>query len=354
MELTARVQAVLRHGQFVNGPEVGEFERAMARYIGVGNAVALNSGTDALILALRVLGVGEGDVVALPAFTFSATASAAAMCGAIIHLADIRESDFGIDVNTLSDPDVLKAMIAVDMFGIPCDWPSVIDICATHRIHLVEDAAQAIGARFAGAKCGSIGMIGCASFYPSKPLPCAGDGGMLFTNYDSIAQRARMLANHGRVSERRYEAERVGTNSRLDTIQAAVLLDRLKVFESREIPWRIAQAQEYGNRLPACRHHEPRPGREPVWSWYPVLYESRKERDDVLQNYGGYVGARVIYPTPIHLMPAFEYLGYRRGDFPVAESVCERILAFPIVHHWEVNRCLSTIGNAESAAVCLR
>lgn len=354
MELTERVLAVLKHGQFVNGPEVREFEAAMADYIGVLHAVSVNSGTDALIFALRVLGLHrESRSVVVPAFSFSATAAAVALAEAHIVFADISEQDFGIDVNSLHDPEGLDGMIAVDMFGIPCDWPSVIDFCNTYRLKLIEDAAQALGARYAGAKCGSIGMIGCTSFYPSKPLSCAGDGGMVLTNFGNIAQRVRALANHGRTGER-YEAEFIGENSRLDTIQAAILLDRLQVFESREIPCRIAQAQEYFNRLTNVKQYELKPAREPVWSWYPVLYDTKKERDEAFQDYGGYVGARIIYPTPLHLMPAFNYLGYKRGDFPVAESVCERILAFPIVHHWEVNRCLCTITNAESASIALR
>lgn len=351
MELTERVRTVLRHGQFVNGPEVRELEQAMAGYVGVEHAVALNSGTDALTLSLRVLGVAENDVVILPAFTFSATAAAAAMCGAMIWLADIREEDFGIDVTTVNSPDVAKAMIAVDMFGIPCDWMQAKAFCSAHKIRLIEDAAQAIGAKYAGKRCGSLGMVGCASFYPSKPLPCAGDGGMAFTDYPEIADRIRKIANHGRLSDSRYTPEIVGINSRLDTIQAAVLLDRLKKFDSLEIPCRISQASEYYDRLDTGRHYEPKPGREPVWSWYPVLYDSKKERDEAFQDYGGYVGARVIYPVPLHLQPAFQYLGYNQGDFPVAESVCERILAFPIVHHWEVNRCLAIMKKDECYAI---
>lgn len=326
----------------------------MADYIGVEHAVAVNSGTDALLFSMRVLGASETCSVAVPAFTFSATAAAVALSGANVVFADIREDDFGIDVNTIIDPSAIYAMIAVDMFGIPCDWPSIIDLCGTYRIKLIEDAAQAIGARFDGAKCGSIGMIGCTSFYPSKPLSGIGDGGMVFTNYKSIAEKIRKIGNHGRSTEMRYSSEFVGGNSRLDTIQAAVLLERLKHFESREIPCRIAQASDYYDKLEGPIHVKPRLGREPVWSWYPVLYDNKRERDLAFENYGGFVGARIIYPEPLHLMPAFKYLGYKRGDFPVAESVCERILAFPIVHHWEVNRCLCTIMSAESAPIALR
>ncbi len=330
-----------------------EIEGVLADYIGSPYAVAVGSGTDALIFALKAAGVksykGYGHQVVVPAFTFSATAAAVALIGADIVFADIREEDFGIDINTVRDPEIIKAIIVVDMFGIPADWDNIYSVCNDHGIIIIEDAAQAIGAKYHGVMCGNLGAIGCTSFYPSKPLSCIGDGGMIFTPNSKDAKQIRMIANHGRQADDKYRAERLGKNSRLDTIQAAVLLERFSEFKNIEIPCRISQAHAYMEKVYGVKHVKIHEGVDPVWSWYPVLYPTQDERDAAFQEFGGYLGARVIYPEPLHLMPAFKYLRYKEGDFPVAEDVCHRILAFPIVHHWEVNRCLAMIMNAGSA-----
>jgi dTDP-4-amino-4,6-dideoxygalactose transaminase len=210
-----------------------------------------------------------------------------------------------------------------------------------------------------GASCndkrsGSLADIGCTSFYPAKPLSGIGDGGMVFTNDPERAKTIRSMANHGRIGTKRYSAEVVGGNSRLDTIQAAVLLERFKYFESDELPFRNQQAMGYFDKLGPGPNIGGKIDYEIPWSWYPVLYDTKIERDEAFQEFGGYAGARIIYPEPLHLMPAFKHYGHKRGDFPVAESVCERIIAFPIVHHWEVNRCLCTMSSAPSAATALR
>ena len=332
-------------------------EEALAAYVGVKHAIGCNSGTDALVLALRSCDMDQDrGFVVVPAFTFSATAAAVELAGGEIVFCDIREEDFGIDASKLDKWKLngAKAVIGVNMFGIPCDWLGIEKATIGSEIVLIEDAAQSMGAKYCDKRSGSLADIGCTSFYPAKPLSGIGDGGMVFTNDPERARTIRSMANHGRVGTKRYSAEVVGGNSRLDTIQAAVLLERFKYFESNELPWRNGQARSYFNKLGIGPAAAIQGHLDLAWSWYPVLYDTKKERDEAFQDFGGYAGARIIYPEPLHLMPAFKHYGHKRGDFPVAESVCERILAFPIVHHWEVNKCLSTMCHAELAAISLK
>ena len=330
-------------------------EKALAEYVGVGHAIGCNSGTDALVLALRACGIGgDNAFVAVPAFTFSATAAAVELAGASIVFCDIREEDFGIDASKLDKWKLngVGAVIGVNMFGIPCDWVGIEKATKGSTIVLIEDAAQSMGARYRGRRSGSLAHIGCTSFYPSKPLSGIGDGGMVFVNDPILAQDIRSIANHGRAIglNKPYSAIRVGMNSRLDSIQAAVLLERFKDFESKERPSRKAQALKYYDDFGLSFYIYG----TPAWSWYPVLYATETARKNALAEFGQF-GARVIYPEPLHLMPAFRHYGHKRGDFPVAESVCDRILAFPIVHHWEDNPCLqSMIYHATSAATASR
>lgn len=330
--IQSAVKQVAEHGQWVNGPEVGAFEKAMAAFVGVGHAIGCNSGTDALVLALKALGVGPCDKVVVPAFTFQATAAAVKLVGASPVFADIHEDDFSI--NPLTAQTRAKAIIGVDMFGIPARWFEINKFAEEHSIPTIDDAAQAIGTEFAyydePIMCGGgVADIGCTSFYPSKPLAGIGDGGMVFTNQVIIADKVRLYANHGRL-EKPFVAIKPGLNSRLDSLQAAVLLRRLRRMDN-ELAFRKAQAVFYENFLGVA----PRP--DCAWSWFPVLYPSSGERDFALEEYGPY-GAKVIYPIPLNRMPAF---ADHAVACPVAESVCERILAFPIKHSWEDNRCIN-------------
>jgi len=338
----------------------------LAAYVGVGHAIGCNSGTDALVLALRAAGVGHDDFVAVPAFTFSATAAAVELVDAEIVFCDIREEDFGIDASQLDKWKLngVKAVIGVNMFGIPCDWDGIRKATEGQGVVLIEDAAQSMGAMYKGARSGSLADIGCTSFYPSKPLSGIGDGGMVFTNDPIMAQDIRSISNHGRAIglNKPYSAIRVGMNSRLDSIQAAVLLERFKDFEIHELPYRNRQASDYFYELEKCPSIYGQMGYKMPWSWYPLLYPNREERDEAFLEYGRgdlkwgeHGGARVIYPEPLHLMPAFKHYGHKRGDFPVSESVCDRILAFPINHHWEENQCLRFLmSSATSAATASR
>lgn len=348
MELKDRVNAVLAHGQFVKGPEVAEFEQAMAAYVGTSYAIGCNSGTDALILALKAAGIGPGDWVIVPAFTFQATANAVKWVGATPVFVDVREEDFNIDPAAVEKALEwgAQAVIAVNMFGIPAPYTALKDIIiqADFDCVLIEDAAQSMGSRLNRVKSGNLADYGCTSFHPSKPLPAAGDGGMVFTNDLIAAKRIMSYHDHGRQNMTgfgNYWAGNVGMNSRLDTIQAAVLLSRLETFAA-EVYYREKQAEaylRYFSEVPGCRLVEPVVGRVVNYSWFPVLFDDEQLREDALATYGPH-GARVIYPYPLHKMGAFVESDTSRRPMPIAESVCRRVLAFPVVHHWETNRCL--------------
>ena len=349
MGLTARVEAVFKHGQFVKGPEVAEFERAMATYVGASYAIGCNSGTDALILALKAAGVGQDDFVIVPSFTFQATANAVKWVGAEPVFVDISEDDFNIDTAKVEEAlgHGAKAVIAVNMFGIPAQYPALKEITAAHEdCALIEDAAQSMGSRLNRVRSGNLADFGCTSFYPGKSFAGAGDGGMVFTNDFSAAKRIMAYHDHGRQNMTgfgSYWAANVGMNSRLDTIQAAVLLDRLETFEAEIIhrKHQVDSYRRYFSDIPGCKLvDENVAGRVVNYSWFPVLFEDEQLRDEALATYGPH-GARVIYPFPLHKMGAF--VGYDNKRCPVAESVCRRVLAFPVVHHWEVNRCLCEI-----------
>jgi UDP-2-acetamido-2-deoxy-ribo-hexuluronate aminotransferase len=319
------VARVAAHGRWVGGPEVSDFERKVADYVGVRYAIGCNSGTDALILALKALGIGPCDKVAVPAFTFQATAAAVYAVGARPVFADIYENGYGINVSTIKAR--VKAIIGVDMFGIMAPWDEINAFAKWVDVPTIEDAAQAMGSDGAG----KMGKIGCTSFYPSKPLAGIGDGGMVFTNHSAEAERIRSYANHGRAAEP-FSAHVPGMNSRLDSVQAAVLLERLKTFDI-EISFRKSKVLSYNGGSPVPHLYRC------AWSWYPYLCESTAKRESLLKKYGP-LGAKVIYPIPLNRMAAFADSAIA---CPVAEGVCERIIAFPIKHHWEENPCLDLV-----------
>ena len=297
----------------------------MAKYVGVKYAIGCNSGTDALILALKALGIGPCDKVAVPAFTFQATAAAVYAVGARPVFADIYEDGYGINVSTIKAR--VKAIIGVDMLGILAPWDEINAFAKWVNVPTIEDAAQSMGSVGAG----KMGTIGCTSFYPSKPLAGIGDGGMVFAKGIVDADALRMHANHGRIHSP-FHAYVPGMNSRLDSLQAAVLVERLKSLD-HEISFRKSQVLSYNGGSPVP--HLDRC----AWSWYPYLCESTAKRESLLKKYGP-LGAKVIYPIPLNRMAAFADSAMA---CPVAESVCERIIAFPVKHHWEENPCLDLV-----------
>lgn len=341
-ELLAAVEAVFRSQRFVLGPEVTAFEQAAAGHCGVAEAVGCSSGTDALWLAMAAAGVAPGDRVVTTAFSFFATASSILRLGGIPRLADIDPRTFNLAPQALSavlesEPSV-RAILPVHLYGQCADWNALSALAATHHCLLIEDAAQAFGARWEGAPAGSLGAAAAFSFYPTKNLSAAGEAGMVTTPSVELAQRVRRLRAHG--MEIRYYHEEVGWNSRLDTVQAAVLLVKLGHVDRwnrrrRDLADRYAALfteaglaepgpyPEHGVVLPWVdprAHH--------VFHQYVVRVRGRDELRAWLTERG--IGSEIYYPLALHQQKALASLGYREGDFPESERAAREVLALPI------------------------
>jgi dTDP-4-amino-4,6-dideoxygalactose transaminase len=336
-QVSAAVQDVLTSGRYVGGPIVESFEQQFAAYMGALEGVACNSGTDALYLALRALQIGPGDEVITTPFTFIATAEVITAAGATPVFVDIDAQSFNLDVTKIAAAitNKTKAIIPVHLFGQPMDMSAVMEIAQAYGIAVIEDCAQATGAEWAGQKVGSIGHIGCFSFFPTKNLGACGDGGAVITNDKNIAASIRRLREHGMSTRYRHEA--TGINSRLDALQAAILQIKLSYLET----WNDAR------RKVAAGYHEllkPVPGvvlpqeivgGRTVWNQYTIRLtqdsSSGSYRDEVrskLQQLG--ITSMVYYPLPLHLQPVYENLGYKPGQLPVTEQVCNEVLSLPM------------------------
>jgi dTDP-4-amino-4,6-dideoxygalactose transaminase len=337
-EISAAVQDVLASGCYIGGSLVASFEQQFADYTGVTDCIGCNSGTDALYLALRALQIGPGDEVITTPFTFIATAEVISVVGAKPVFVDIDAETFNLDITKLEaaiTPQT-KAIIPVHLFGQPMDMTALMAIASKHKIAVIEDCAQAVGADWAGSKVGSIGHIGCFSFYPTKNLGACGDGGAITTNDPAIATQMRMLREHG-MSRIRYRHEETGINSRLDALQAAVLQIKLRYLDE----WnqaRSAVADRYQKLLqpvPDVVIPQAASGCSAVWNQYSIRLikdgSNGNYRDEVrhkLQQLG--ISSTVYYPLPLHLQPVYQDLGYQVGDLPVAEQTCHEILALPM------------------------
>ena len=349
-----RLLAVLDHGRYIDGPEIQELEQKLADYVGVKHAVACASGTDALLMALMTQAIGPGDAVFTTPFTFCATAGVICLLGAAPVFVDIDETTFNIDpaslqlaietINNndrshpafrgLSEDETLepKAVIAVDLFGQPADYAHILSIADKYHLCVVEDAAQAFGATYKGKKACGFGDIGCTSFYPAKPLGCYGDGGMCFTDRDDTLNILHSLRVHGQGTDK-YNSVRIGINGRMDSFQAAVLLEKLTIFDE-ELILRDRIATNYSNlidnhdglRLPSVKGD-----RTSTWAHYSILASSGNHRKTLLnQLHENGIPTTIYYPVPLHLQDALRGLGYRTGDFPVSEKCTERIFSIPM------------------------
>ncbi|MFH1202692.1 MAG: DegT/DnrJ/EryC1/StrS family aminotransferase [Candidatus Omnitrophota bacterium] len=332
-EVCHMLDELFRKGDFILGEEVGLFEQEFSRYCRVKYAVGLNSGTDALFLSLLSLGIGKGDEVIVPAFTFIATAFAVSYTGARPVFVDIDEATYNIDINKIEGAITkrTKAIIPVHLFGQPADMDKILSIAKKHKLKVVEDAAQAHGAKYKGRPVGSLGDVGCFSFYPTKNLGACGDGGMVVTRSKTIYERLRIFRDCGRVS--RYEHKIIGYNSRLDTLQAAILRLKLKRLDAWNKARRLAAALY--TRLLKADHRIITPHEASYARHVYHIYAARlKDRDKVyrfLRKKG--IGTLIHYPIPLHLQGAYIGLGYKKGDFPVAERVSQEILSLPIYPH---------------------
>jgi len=336
-EVSAAVQDVLTSGRYIGGPLVESFEQQFANYVGAVECVACNSGTDALYLALRALEIGPGDEVITTPFTFIATAEVITAVGATPVFIDIDAQTFNLDVTQIAAAitDKTRAIMPVHLFGQPVDMSTVMSIAQAHGIAVIEDCAQATGAQWQGKKVGSIGHIGCFSFFPTKNLGACGDGGAVVTNDESIAASIRKLREHGMAS--RYCHEATGINSRLDALQAAILQIKLPYLERwndarREV---AAYYQQLLNPVPGVVIPQEIAGGHSVWNQYTIRLtkdsSSSNYRDEVrrgLQQLG--ISSMVYYPLALHLQPVYKSLGYQVGQLPVTEQTCHEVLSLPM------------------------
>lgn len=323
---------VIAKASFIMGPEVKTFEDEFAAFCGVKHAVGVNSGTDALYLALAALGVGEGDEVILPTYTFIATALCVSYTGARVKFVDIDEASCNMDPVKLEKVITAKTkvIIPVHLYGQTADMDEILAVAARHGVAVLEDACQAHGTRYKGRRSGSMGHAGCFSFYPTKGLGAWGDGGMVVTNDDNVAYMVRMLRDYGRTD--RYAHKFKGHNSRLDTLQAVVLsqklpyLDQWNVMRQRVAGLYAKYLAGTGIVLPVAAAN-----REHVFQTYAVRVKQRARVMEHLAAKG--ITSLIHYPIPIHRQEAYADAGYKAGDFPVSERMCEDILSLPMFPH---------------------
>jgi UDP-2-acetamido-2-deoxy-ribo-hexuluronate aminotransferase len=357
--LDARMQAVLEHGRFILGPEVGELEDQLAARVGARRCLTCASGTDALLLALMAVGVGPGDEVVTTPFTFFATGEMITLLGARPVFTDIDPVTYNLDAAKIEAAITAKtkAILPVSLYGHPADMDAINEIAGRRGLPVIEDAAQSLGAAYKGRASGNLSTIGCTSFFPSKPLGCYGDGGACFTNDDALAQAMTELRNHGQAG--RYLHTRVGINGRLDTIQAAVLLAKLEVFDE-ELALRQEAAERYTERLKdTARTPRVLPERASAWAQYTIEVLERPAVEKALSQAG--IPTAVHYPLPLHLQPVYAELsremGWRRGSFPAAERAAERVLSLPMHPYLtleEIERVSAAVRNAVHSAVAAR
>jgi UDP-2-acetamido-2-deoxy-ribo-hexuluronate aminotransferase len=345
-KIDAGIARVFDHGQFILGPEVAELEERLAAYTGSAHCITCANGTDALQIALMALGVGPGDEVITPAFSYIATAEAALLLGAKVVYVDIDPATYNLDAALLEQAITprTRAIIPVSLYGQPADYDAINAIAARHRLPVIEDAAQSFGASQAGRKSGNLTTIGSTSFFPSKPLGCYGDGGALFTNDAELATAMRRIARHGQ--DRRYHHERLGVNSRLDTLQAAILLAKLDILDD-EIAARQAVAARYARHLadagiataPQVAQHN-----VSAWAQYTIRIANRDAVAASLKEQG--IPTAVHYPLPLNRQPAS---ADPAAHVPESELAANEVLSLPMHPYLEdadQQRIIGALANA--------
>ena len=368
-KIDVAIKRVLDHGQYIMGPEVEELEEHLADFVGVKHCVSCASGTDALLMALMAYGIGPGDAVFTTPFTFVATGEVISLLGATPVFVDIDPRTFNIDPQKLEDAIenfehrssnirrhlVPKGIVPVDLFGLPADYDAINTIARNHNLFVLEDAAQGFGGVYKGRKAGSLTEVAATSFFPAKPLGCYGDGGAVFTDNDELADILSSIRVHGKGTDK-YDNIRIGINGRLDTIQAAILLQKLDIFTD-EINAKQLVAGTYTKLLFELNYElltlNSRQivtpfvpdGYLSVWAQYSVLVDDR----DALQKRLGEqkIPTAVYYPKPLHLQTAYVEAGYARDDFPASEAVSKRILSLPMhayLDNEKINYIVASLG----------
>lgn len=335
-ELQAAMQQSLASGQYILGPQVSELEKQLSNYLHVPHAITCASGTDALQLALMAIDIQPGDEVITSPFTFIAAAEIIALLKARPVFVDIDPMTFNIDATKIAEKitNKTKAIIPIALYGQPADMQEINEIAKiysekfNHKIYVIEDAAQSLGAEYQDKKSCNLSEISCTSFFPAKPLGCYGDGGAIFTTNSELAEKIKALRVHGQ--SKRYYHEYIGFNARFDTLQAAILLVKLKHFPD-EVKKR-QQIAAYYNQL--FSHQADlqipfvKPDRTSVYAQYTLRINNRDEIQAALQK--AHIPTAIHYPIPLHLQPCFQYLGYKAGDFPQAEKAAQEVISLPM------------------------
>ncbi|MHC8367861.1 DegT/DnrJ/EryC1/StrS family aminotransferase [Pseudomonas sp. ZT5P21] len=326
-EIDAGIARVLEHGQYILGPEVAELEEKLAAFVGAKYCITVANGTDALQIVQMALGIGPGDEVITPGFTYIATAETVALMGAKPVYVDVDPRTYNLDPLLLEAAITprTKAIIPVSLYGQCADYDAINAIAAKYGIPVIEDAAQSFGATYKGKRSCNLTTIACTSFFPSKPLGCYGDGGAIFTSDEELAKVMRQIARHGQ--DRRYHHVRVGVNSRLDTIQAAILLPKLEIFE-QEVRLRHQVAQRYDHLLETVGNHSApyiEPGNTSVYAQYTIQVSDRSEVQERLKASG--IPTAVHYPIPLNRQPAVKD---ENANLPVGDAIAERVLSLPM------------------------
>ncbi len=336
-EINSAIQEVIDSTAFIKGPAVQQFQQELAAYMDVGHCIACGNGTDALQIAMMALDLQPGDEVITTPFTFVATIEVISLLRLKPVLVDIEPGTFNLDPSKLEQvlTERTRAIVPVHLFGQAADMNSILAFAARNKLFVIEDNAQAIGAEYKLAdgtarKAGSLGDVGCTSFFPSKNLGAFGDGGALFTNDSDLAQRIGSVVNHGMT--RRYHYDHVGVNSRLDTIQAAILRVKLKHLDEYNTARQgVAKAYDMAfSDIPGLKIPERNPDSEHIFHQYTLqVEEGRRDalKDDLNSRE---IPAMIYYPVPLHLQKAYAELGYGVGDFPIAEGLCKKVLSLPV------------------------
>lgn len=340
-EIDANIQTVLDSAVFIGGPQVKELEVQLSAFVGRKHCITCANGTDALQIAYMVSGIGVGDAVFCPDVTFIASTEPAKMFGATPVFCDITQDTYNLCPESLERQiqAVLKegkltpkAVVGVDILGNPCDYDAISTICEKHNLILIEDAAQSFGASYKGKKCGCFGHIATTSFFPAKPLGCYGDGGAIFTDDDTVNDLCRSICVHGKGPKGKYDNVRVGINSRLDTIQAAILLPKLKA---------LAEYETKARQIVASRYNEEFSGKlqipfvamdcQSIWAQYAVLAEDAQQRDRIIAHLKEKnIPNMVYYPTPQHSLPVFKDTPCYNETFSCANDYCARTFSLPM------------------------
>ncbi|ATQ85381.1 DegT/DnrJ/EryC1/StrS family aminotransferase [Moraxella osloensis] len=346
-KIEAGIQNVLTHGQYILGPEVKELEEKLAAYVGAKYCITCANGTDALQIAQMAFGIGPGDEVITPGFTYIATAETVAILGATPVYVDVNPNTYNLDVAQLEAAITprTKGIIPVSLYGQCADFDAINAIAAKYNIPVIEDAAQSFGATYKGRKSCNLTTVACTSFFPSKPLGCYGDGGAIFTNDEELAKVIRQIARHGQ--DRRYHHIRVGVNSRLDTLQAAILLPKLEILDE-EMQARQRVAETYTQLLneagitttPFIETHN-----QSAWAQYTIQVDNRSEVQEKLKEQG--IPTAVHYPIPLNKQPA---VADANAVLPVGDAVAERVLSLPMHPYFDIEQ-QSTIVDAIKEAI---